>query len=253
MCKKFPDARFVWANNLNKYTSDFIKNYNENNDLGYIIEVDIKYPKHLKELHRDWSLQPVKENKLLTTLEDKKKYVVHISALKQALDHGLGLEKEHRVLKLRQEVWLKPYVDKNTKLRTNAKNEFEKDFFKLMNNLVFRKTMENVRNHRDVKLVVTEQRRKKLSSEPNYDSYRQFNNDLMVIEMGKTEVLMDKPIYLGQAILDISKTLIYEFWCDYLKPKYQDKVKLSYMDTNSYTLHTEISNFFEDIANDVDE
>ena len=122
-----------------------------------------------------------------------------------------------------------------------------------MNNLVFRKTMENVRNHRDVKLVVTEQRRKKLSSEPNYDSYRQFNNDLMVIEMGKTEVLMDKPIYLGQAILDISKTLIYEFWCVYLKPKYQDKVKLSYMDTNSYTLHTEISNFFEDIANDVDE
>ena len=115
------------------------------------------------------------------------------------------------------------------------------------------KDNENVRNHRDLKLVVTEQRQKKLTSEPNYDSYRQFNNDLMVIEMGKTEVLMDKPIYLGQAILDISKTLIYEFWCVYLKPKYQDKVKLSYMGTDSYTLHIETNDFFEDIANDVDE
>ena len=126
----------------------------------------------------------------------------------------------HRVIKFRQEAWLKPYIDKNTELRTNAKNEFEKDFFKLMNNSVFRKTMENVRGHRDVKLIATEQRRKKLTSEPNYDSCKQFTNDLTAIEMRKTEVLMDKPIAVGQAILDISKTLMYEFWYDYLKPKY---------------------------------
>ena len=192
MSKKLPYAGFMWANNLNKYTTDFIKNCNENSDLEYILEVDIKYPKHLNELHRDLPLLPVKENKLLTTLEDKKNYVVHISALKQALGHGLGLEKEHRVIKFRQEACLKPYIYKNTKLRTNGKNEFEKDFFKLINNSVFRKTMENVRNHRDVKLVVTEQRRKKLTSEPNYDSWKQFNNDLMAIKMRKTEVLMDK-------------------------------------------------------------
>ena len=141
MRKKLPYAGFMWANNLNKYTTDFIKNYNENSDLGYILEVDIKYPKHLKELHRDLPLLPVKENKLLTTLEDKKNYVVHISALKQALGHGLGLEKEHRVINLRQEACLKPYIDKNTKFRTNGKNEFENKFFKLMNNSVFRKTM----------------------------------------------------------------------------------------------------------------
>ena len=147
---------------------------------------------------------PVKENKLLPAPEDKKNYVVHISALKQALDHILGLEKVHKVIKFRQEAWLKPYIDKNTKLRTNAKNEYEKYFFKLMNNSVFGKTMENVRNHRDIKLVATEQRRKKLTSEPNYDSCKQFNDDLMAIEMRKTEVIKDKPIYLGQAILDIS-------------------------------------------------
>ena len=138
-------------------------------------------------------------------------------------------------------------------LMLNAKNEFEKHFFKLMNNSVFGKTMGNVRGRRDVKLIVTEKRRKKLVSKPNYDSCKQFTNDLMAIEMGKTEVLMDKPISVGQAILDISKILMYEFWYDYLKPKYQDKVKLCYMDTDSFIIHIETDDFFEDIANDVDE
>ena len=116
----------------------------------------------------------------------KKNYVVHISALKQALNHGLELEKVHRVIMFKQSAWLKPYIDKNTELRQNAKSEYEKDFFKLMNNSVFGKTMENVRGHRDFKLIVTEERRKKLVSEPNYDSYKQFANDLMAIEMRKT-------------------------------------------------------------------
>ena len=114
----------------------------------------------------------------------------------------------------------------NTKLRTEAKNDFEKDFFKLMNNSVFGKTMENVRNHRDIKLVTTDERRKKLVSEPNYHTTKWFDKEFLAIEMNKTKILMNKPVYLGQAILDISKTLMYEFWYDYLKPKYGDKVKL---------------------------
>ena len=157
----------------------------------------------------------------------------------------------HKVIKFRQEAWLKTYIGKNTELRTNAKNEFEKDFVKLINNSVFRKTMENVRGHRDVKLIATEQRRKKLTSEPNYDSCNQFTNDLMAIEMRKTEVLMDKPIAVGQAILDISKTLMYEFWYGYLKTKHPEKVKLCYMDTDSFFIYVETDDFYENIANDV--
>ena len=145
----------------------------------------------------------------------------------------------HRVIKFRQEAWLKPYIDKNTELRTNAKNELEKEFFELINNFVFGKMMESVRNHRDVKLVVTEQRRKKLVSEPNYESRKVCTEDLMATKMRKTSVLMDKPIPVGQTILDLSKTSMYEFWYDDLKPKYQDKIKLCYMDTDSFIMHIE--------------
>ena len=113
----------------------------------------------------------------------------------------------------------------NTRLRTEEKNNFEKDFFKLMNNSVFGKTMENVRNHRDIKLVTTNERRNKLVSEPNYHTTTQFSENLIAIEMRKTKVVLNKPIYLGQAIFDISKTLMYEFWYDYLKPKYGKKNK----------------------------
>ena len=111
-----------------------------------------------------------------------------------------------------QKAWLKPYIDMNTKLRKEAKSEFEKDFFKLMNNSVFGKTMENVRNHRDIKLVTSDKRRKRLVSEPNYHSHKNFSEHLMAIEMKKIRVKMTKPLYLGMSILDISKTLIYKFW-----------------------------------------
>ena len=108
----------------------------------------------------------------------------------------------------------------NTKLRKKAKNDFEKDFFKLMNNAIFGKTMENVRKHRDIKLVTTDKRRNQLASEPNYHTTKHFSDNLMAIEMKKTRVKMNKPIYLGISILGISKTLIYEFWYDFIKPKY---------------------------------
>ena len=119
----------------------------------------------------------------------------------------------------------------NTKLRKQPKNEFEKDFFKLMNNSVFGKTMENIRTHRDIKLVTTKKRRINLVSEPNSHTKKQFSENLLAIEMKKAKVKMNKPLYLGMAILDISKTLMYEFWYDYIKPKYNDKAKLCYMDT----------------------
>ena len=125
----------------------------------------------------------------------------------------------------------------NTELRKNAKNEFEKNFFKLMNNSVFGKNVENVRNHRYIKLVTSEKRRKRSVSEPNYHSCKTFSDHLMAIEMKKTRVKMNKPLYLGMSILDISKTLMYKFWYDYFKPKYEDKAKLCYTDTDSCVIY----------------
>ena len=139
----------------------------------------------------------------------------------------------------------------NTKLRKEAKNEFEKDFFKLMNNSVFGKTMENVRKHRDIKLVTTDEKRNKLVSEPNYHTTKRFSENLLAIEMKKTKVKMNKPVYLGTSILDISKTLMYEFWFDYIKPKYGDRAKLCYMDTDSFIIHIITKDFYKDIDNDV--
>ena len=140
----------------------------------------------------------------------------------------------------------------NRKLRKEAKNEYEKDFFKLMNNSVFGKTMENVRKHMDVKLVTTEKGRIKLVSGPKYYTTKYFTGKLLAINMMKTKVKMNKPVYLGMTILDVSKTLMYEFWYDYLQPKYDDKAKLSYMDTDSFVLNIFTKDFFEDINNGVE-
>ena len=140
----------------------------------------------------------------------------------------------------------------NTKLRKEPKNDFEKDFSKLMNNCVFGNTMEKVRKHRNIKLVTSEKRRIKLVSEPNYHRTKQFSENLIAVEMKKSKVKMNKPVYLGMSILDISKTLMYEFWYDYLKPKYNDKAKLCYMDTDSFVLTIFTEDFFDDIKSDVE-
>ena len=190
--------------------------------------------------------------KLVCNLFNKKKYVAHINTLKQALNHGLKLKKIHRVIEFNQEAWLKPYIDMNTELRKLAKNDFEKDLFKLMNNSVFGKTIENIRKHRDLKLVTAAKKRSKLVSEPNCHTINLISEDLSIIEMKKTKVKMNKPIYLGLSILEISKTLMYEFWYDYMKPKYNNDVKLSYMDTDSFIMNIKTNDFYKDIANDVE-
>ena len=139
----------------------------------------------------------------------------------------------------------------NTELRKLAKNDFEKDLFKLMNNSVFGKTMENIRKHRDIKLVTTDKKRSKLVSKPNYHTINLISEDLS-IEMKKTKVKMNKPIYLGLSILEISKILMYEFCYDYMKPKYNSNVKLCYMDTDSFIMNIKTNDFYKDIASDVE-
>ena len=217
MSKKLPANGFKWVDNNETAEpiihEDFIKNYNENNDKGYIFEADVKYPKRLHELHSDLPFlsERMEVNKLVCNLFNRKKYVAHINTLKQALNHGLKLEKIHRAIKFNQEAWLKLYIDMNTELRKLAKNGFEKDLFKLMNNSVFGKTMENIRKHRDIKLVTTDKKRSKLVSEPNYHTINLISEELSITEMKKTKVKMNKPIYLGLSILEISKILMYEF------------------------------------------
>ena len=259
MSKKLPTNGFKWIDNnetaKHVIIEDYIKTYNENNNnKGYILEVDVKYPKRLHELHSDLPFlsERMKVNKckkLVCNLFNKKKYVVHTNALKQTLNHGLKLKKIHRVIEFNQEAWLKPYIDMNTELRKAAKNDFEKDLFKLMNNSVFGKTMENIRKHRDIKLVTTDKKRSKLVSEPNYHTINLISEDLSITEMKKTKVKMNKPIYLGLSILEISKTLMYEFWYDYMQPKYNDNVKLCYMDMDSFIMNIKTNGFYKDISN----
>ena len=259
MSKKLHVGNFKWIekDDVSKFDEEFVKNYDENSDKGYILEVDVEYPENIRMLHSDLPFLPErmkigKCSKLVCTTQNKENYVVHIRALKQALNHGLKLTKVHRIIQFDQEAWLKPYIDMNTELRKHAKNDFEKDFFKLMNNSVFGKTMENVRNHRDIKLVTSDKRRSILVSEPNYHSSKCISKDLMIIEMRKVEVKMNKPIYLGQAILDVSKTLMYGFWYDYIKPKYKEKAGLCCMDTDSFVMYIKTEDFFKDFASGVE-
>ena len=168
MSEKLPINGFKSVNDISGISEKFVKSYdNKNSDKGYMLEVDIDYPSKLHKLHSDMSFLPErmkidKTQKLVCNLHDKKKYFVHISILKQALNHGLKLKKVHKVTEFYREAWLKKYIDMNTELGKKASNDFEKDFFKLMNNVVFGKTMENVRKHRDIKLVKTDHKRNKL-------------------------------------------------------------------------------------------
>ena len=157
-------------------------------------------------------------NKLVCNLYDKKSHVVHIRSLNQALNHGLILKKVHRSIEFNKKAWLNKYIDMNTELRKKAVGEFESNFFKLMNNSVFGRTFMKVRKQRDIKLVTTDERRDQLVSVPNYHTTKWFSENLLAIEMKKTKVKMNKPVYLGLSILEISKTLMYEFWYDYMKP-----------------------------------
>ena len=222
-----------------------------------ILEVDLEYPEDLHDLHNDYPFCPERVEckngveKLIPNLRNKTKYVIHYKNLIQCLKAGMKLKKIHRGIKFIESAWLKPYIDKNTNLRAQAKNNFEKDFFKLMNNSVFGKTMENIRNRVNVKLVNTEEKFKKLSAKPNYKSCKIFNENLISVHMKKTSLTMNKPVYLGMCILDLSKTIMYDFHYQYFKPKYGAKAKLLFTDTDSLMYEIETEDFYKDISKDV--
>ena len=245
--------------------------YKEDCKKGLILEVDLAYPEELHNLHNDYPLAPEKvkvgENmlseyckniakkykistglvhKLIPTLSNKEKYVLHYRNLQLYTDLGL------KITKVNQSAWLKQYIDFNTEKRTNAKNAFEKDFFKLMNNSVFGKTMENLRKRVDVRLVTDENKLLKMAAKPTYVSSKIFNENLVAVHKIKETLTLDRPAYLGMCILDLSKTLMYDFHYNYIKQKYDSKAKLLFTDTDSLTYEIETNDVYQDFWNNKD-
>lgn len=168
----------------------------------------------------------------MPNLNSKTKYITHYTNLLLYECLGLKITKIHRGIKFNDSSWLSKYIDKNTQLRAKANNEFEKDFFKLMNNSVFGKTMENLRNRVDILLRTSKHKVRKLTTKPNFQHCTIFDENLVAIHMKKKNLYFNKPVYLGMCILDLSKTLVYDFHYNYIKPKYGDKAKILFTDTD---------------------
>ena len=274
MSQYLPTGGFKWM--IKKQIDNIdLARYREDSTKGLILEVDLTYPEEQHDLHNDYPLAPEKvkvgENmlseyckniakkykistglvhKLIPTLSNKEKYVLHYRNLQLYTDLGLKITKIHRVLKFNQSPWLKEYIDFNTQKRTNAKNAFEKDFFKLMNNSVFGKTMENIRKRVDVRLVTDENKLSKMAAKPTYVSSKIFNENLVAVHKIKETLTLNRPAYVGMCILDLSKTLMYDFHYNYIKQKYGSKAKLLFTDTDSLTYEIETSDVYQDFWND---
>ena len=203
-----------------------------------------------KKIAEKYNISISQVNKLTQTLKDKREYVLHYRTLQLYLDLGFKIKKAHRVLELDQSPWLKKYIGFNTEKRKHDKNSFEKDFFKLMNNSVFGKTMENLRKRVNVKLVTDEKKLDKLTSKPTYVSSKRFNENRMAVHKIKETLTLNRPAYVGMCILDLSKTLMYEFHYQYIKKKYGDRAKLLFTDTDSLTYEIETEDVYQDIWND---
>ena len=257
MSMKLPTHGFKWLTSGEMEKLFNTQELHTWNKTPCILEVDIDYPEPLHNLHNDYPLCPERVKckngveKLIPNLRNKTKYVIHYKALIQCLKLGMKLKRIHRGIKFVESEWMKPYIDMNTKLRAKAKNNFEKDFYKLMNNAVFGKTMENIRNRKDVKLVNTKEKARKLIAKPNYNSCKIFSENLISVHMKKTSLLMNKPVYLGMCILDLSKTVMYDFHYNYIKQKYGNKAKLLFTDTDSLMYEIETEDFYKDISGDV--
>lgn len=273
MIQKLPTGGFHWVDYVDE---EFIKKYDDN-DFGYFVKCDLHYPQKLHDLHNNYPLavesksisheelspyqiKQMKDHnekhddkikKLVPNLYDKKDYVCHIRNLKYYMEKGLVLTKIHTALKFNQSTWLKPYIDFNTHKRTISKNEFEKDMYKLMNNAVFGKTMENMRARVDIKLVTNESKYLKQVAKPQYVEQKIYSENLVAIKKVKKVVKLNKPIYVGVSVLDLSKLHMYQFHYDYIKQKYGEKSTLLFTDTDSLCYHIKTDDIYKDMKEDI--
>ncbi|XP_063220314.1 uncharacterized protein LOC134529787 isoform X2 [Bacillus rossius redtenbacheri] len=224
---------------------------------GYILEVDVEYPSALHEEHKDLPFLPVsqcppgsRQTKLITTLESKENYIIHFRNLKQALQHGLRLKKVHRVLEFKQRAWMEPFITKNTLKRQAATNDFEKEFFKLANNSSFGKLCENKFRWQRMEFVCSEGRLRKVVAKPAFQDRTILDESLTLMRLQQETIFLDRPIYAGFAVLDLSKTLMYGFHYDIMKEKYKDDITLAYMDTDSFIYEIKTRDFYQDLADD---
>ena len=244
---------------------------------GLILEVDLDYPEHLHDSHNDYPLAPEKMEikhhllsdyckqlqtqfnikvegvkKLIPNLKPKKSYVLYYKNLKQYIELGLKVTKVHRVLEFNKSPWLKKYIDFNTEERKTAKSDFEKDFFKLMNNSVFGKTIENLRKRVNVTLINKPEKLLKHCAKPTYVSSKIFNKNLVAVHKIKESLTLNCPANVGICILDISKTLMYDFHYNYIKKKYGKNAKLLFTDTDSVTYNIKTEDVYKDFWADKD-
>jgi hypothetical protein len=253
-----------------KIIHEWVLSLDLNAAVGYMFEVDLEYPPELHDLNCDYPLMAEKLKikreelspfaaelvknshfvpctKLVPNLRDKTRYVVHYRNLKLYIQLGVKLLGIHKVLKFNQAPWLKSYIDFNTDKRKESTNAFQKDFFKLMNNSAFGKTLENVRGRRKIDLSITTRRSEKLVASPAFQRFAIFNEDLVAVERARNCILLDKPINAGFTVLELSKLLMYEFHYNTMKRQCGSRVSLLFTDTDSLCYEIETEDVYEDM------
>jgi hypothetical protein len=242
-------------------------------ETGYVLECDLEYPSDLHDLHNDYPLvrehmtinesmlSPFCESmnanhvfteKLIGSLQTKTKYKVHYRNLKLYLSLGMKLIKVYRAVAFNQKPWLKSYIELNTRLRQIDKSEFEKDFFKLMNNACFGKSMENVWNRRTIEIVSDSTKLKKLIAKPQTEQFVIINEYMVLVDRMKKEILLNKPIYVGFTILEVSKLLIFGYYCNMMVKKYGSNARLLFSDTDSLCYHLFTDDVYRDMSEYID-
>lgn len=252
MCQYLPYGGFEWVNDgeILKYMGNIDLMF-KNEEIGYILEVDLVYPTELKNKHIELPLAVEHFNgKLTPNLYSKYNYKVHYMNLRFYLENGMILLKIHSMLRFKQKKWLKEYIDTNTEMRKVTKSESDKNFYKLMNNAVYGKTMENVFNHKNFKLVSSSDKKGFKKNRNNVKNLHIINEDLVLMEYNKEIVTFNKPIYIGFTILELSKLHMYNIHYNVIKKKYNSNATLMYMDTDSLIYEICTEDIYDDMTND---